>query len=126
VSDVINAGMTVRHCTVVLGQGHNHEIAGFPYGVDDSPDTPDTPLVFWEGSGHTSSGGLFTAGQALKEVLVAYQAVHGHLPTMFRGDDPNQYSFQERFAARNTVQYGVFEYLSPDLYALRVARASAV
>ncbi len=115
--------MTVRHCTVVFGQNHNHEFAGFPYGVDDSP---DTPIVFWEGSGHTSSGGLFTAGQALEAVLVAYQAVHGHPPTMFRVDAPNQYFFQEQFAARNTVQYGVFKYLSPDLYALRVARASAV
>ena len=106
--------MTVKRRTVVLGQGHNPEFPGFPYGVDYSPDTPDTPIVFWEGSGHMSSGGLFTAGQALEaqwvdhlrfarvewfvpfiqrlangeavaleEVLVAYQAIHGHLPNVY-------------------------------------------
>ena len=52
--------------TVVLGEGYDPQVFGYPYGVDYSPDTPETPIIFWEGSGHMASGGLFTAAQALE------------------------------------------------------------
>ena len=58
--------MTTRNRTVVLGQGYDPKVFGYPYGVDYSPDTPDTPIVFWEGSGHMASGGSFRADQALE------------------------------------------------------------
>jgi hypothetical protein len=49
--------------TYRIGQG---AVGSYPYGVEFWPDHPDGPIYFWEGSGHMSAGGMFTAQQALE------------------------------------------------------------
>ncbi len=46
-----------------LGQGTRQS---FPYGVDFVPDDQKNPIIFWEGSGHSSGYGRFSAQQALE------------------------------------------------------------
>jgi hypothetical protein len=41
-------------------------VGSYPYGVEFWPENPGEPIYFWEGSGHMSAGGMFTAQQALE------------------------------------------------------------
>jgi hypothetical protein len=38
----------------------------YPFAIEFVPEHSETPIYFWEGFGHMSSGGLFSAQQALE------------------------------------------------------------
>jgi hypothetical protein len=59
-----------------IGLGY---VGSYPFAVEFVPDNLETPIYFWEGSGHMNSGGLFSAQQALEPQWRSHRETAGAL-----------------------------------------------